>query len=594
MADFIARIRAELDTSQAQAQLRQLTSAQHVIPVRIELDASSINNLLRNLGSGSSGGLIQNFGNLGKQAGNAFVDNYFREQRQLARRAKQLQDQFPTSKVQSRADSFYLKAARAEAQEATKIEKEKLAEQDKIRKVFEQQQVQERRKQAKEIQREQTAHQKEEEKLQKLFEQQQVQTRRKQYQEQQALERQEARRVESERLKTQRVFEQQQVAQRQQASQYSQSFNNGKYTADQTVMGENLKAYDGQNTEALGRARAALEEYKGIMAELQQHYDPSQTLSFNDGELVNKFNNLENAAEKYKNAMREVGAESSKSLKPFEAQTESNKIIKYFNDNSKAAKKYGDRLKELADRMSKATTVGEKQNILTEFNNVKSAISAEGLTGRTIFDEISRGFSKVGQFIGTYRIIMEAVKTLKKMVSEVTAVDSALIELRKVSDASDVEIQQSFDAATASAKKYGTAISDVINSQADWARLGYGVKEAQQLADVTTLFQTVGDNMTQETASQGLISILKGYQMDVSQAESIIDKLNEVANTSPIDTAGLTEALERSVSSMAAAGNTLDESIGLITAANAVVQDPATVGTAFKTLTMRIRGAKTE
>ena len=54
-------------------------------------------------------------------------------------------------------------------------------------------------------------------------------------------------------------------------------------------------------------------------------------------------------------------------------------------------------------------------------------------------------------------------------------------------------------------------------------------------------------------------------------------------NTSPIDTAGLTEALERSVSSMAAAGNTLDESIGLITAANAVVQDPATVGTAFKT-----------
>ena len=34
---------------------------------------------------------------------------------------------------------------------------------------------------------------------------------------------------------------------------------------------------------------------------------------------------------------------------------------------------------------------------------------------------------------------------------------------------------------------------------------------------------------------------------------------------------------------MAAAGNTLDESIGLITAANAVVQDPASVGTAFKT-----------
>ena len=100
--------------------------------------------------------------------------------------------------------------------------------------------------------------------------------------------------------------------------------------------------------------------------------------------------------------------------------------------------------------------------------------------------------------------------------------------------------------------------------------------------------------MTQESASEGLISILKGYQMDVSQAESIVDKLNQVANTEPIDTAGLTEALKRSVSSMAVAGNTLDETIGLITAANAVVQDPTSVGTAFKTLSMRLRSTKSE
>lgn len=43
-----------------------------------------------------------------------------------------------------------------------------------------------------------------------------------------------------------------------------------------------------------------------------------------------------------------------------------------------------------------------------------------------------------------------------------------------------------------------------------------------------------------------------------------------------------------------AANNTIDESIALITAANTVVQDPAAVGTAFKTISMRIRGAKTE
>ena len=40
--------------------------------------------------------------------------------------------------------------------------------------------------------------------------------------------------------------------------------------------------------------------------------------------------------------------------------------------------------------------------------------------------------------------------------------------------------------------------------------------------------------------------------------------------------------------------NSLDESIALITAANEVVNDPSSVGTALKTLTLRLRGAKTE
>lgn len=45
---------------------------------------------------------------------------------------------------------------------------------------------------------------------------------------------------------------------------------------------------------------------------------------------------------------------------------------------------------------------------------------------------------------------------------------------------------------------------------------------------------------------------------------------------------------------MNAGGNTLEESIGLIVAANDVIQNPESVGTAMKTLTMYLRAAKTE
>ena len=70
---------------------------------------------------------------------------------------------------------------------------------------------------------------------------------------------------------------------------------------------------------------------------------------------------------------------------------------------------------------------------------------------------------------------------------------------------------------------------------------------------------------------------------DSDFALSIVDKMNEVANNYSISSGGIGEALQRSASSMAAANNTIDETIAMITAANEVAQNPDKVGNAMKT-----------
>ena len=70
----------------------------------------------------------------------------------------------------------------------------------------------------------------------------------------------------------------------------------------------------------------------------------------------------------------------------------------------------------------------------------------------------------------------------------------------------------------------------------------------------------------------------------------IVDKFNEIGNNFAISSTGIGEALQRSASALAEAGNSIDESVALITAANSVVQNPEQVGTALKTLSMRLRG----
>lgn len=51
---------------------------------------------------------------------------------------------------------------------------------------------------------------------------------------------------------------------------------------------------------------------------------------------------------------------------------------------------------------------------------------------------------------------------------------------------------------------------------------------------MTTLYQKVGDNMTQESASENLISTLQGFKLKAKDAGSIVDRINEVNVTASI------------------------------------------------------------
>lgn len=99
------------------------------------------------------------------------------------------------------------------------------------------------------------------------------------------------------------------------------------------------------------------------------------------------------------------------------------------------------------------------------------------------------------------------------------------------------------------------------------------------MAKAASVYYNVGDDLADiGEASDSIISTMHGFGIEASNAMGIVDKFNEVGNRFAISSSGIGQALLRSASAMAEAGNTLDESIGLITAANSVVQNPESVG----------------
>lgn len=308
-------------------------------------------------------------------------------------------------------------------------------------------------------------------------------------------------------------------------------------------------------------------------------------------------NNMTKSQKSYSDWWNKELSKQEKQIKSFtqlDTTTASNKTLSWLKNNSKAAKDYGDVLTDLANKQRLATSADELKDYTKQVNAIKSEAIALGKTGRSFTNEVENSFKRIGQFVYTYGLIQQIPNTIGKMITAVKDVDAAQIELKKVTTASNNELSSYWDEAAESAKKYGATISDVISSTADWSRLGYNLKDAKKLSDATTLLQKVGDNMTQQSSSQGLISTLKGFNMQADEVGKIVDVANQIANTQPIDSSGIFEGLERSASSMKAANNTFEQTVSLITAANSVVQDPSSVGTALKTISMRVRGASTE
>lgn len=229
-----------------------------------------------------------------------------------------------------------------------------------------------------------------------------------------------------------------------------------------------------------------------------------------------------------------------------------------------------------------------------DFEQFNTKVKQAGLHTKSLGDRLKDAFKNFASFFSASRVIYEVISKLGETVQNVKNLDAAMVNLRKVTDETDASYDRFLTRATAKAKELGTTVVDLVDATTNFSRLGFSLSEAEELGQLATIYANVGDLSSIDDATNSMISTMKGFGIEAENASAILDKFNEVGNNFAISSGDIGEALQRSASSMAAANNTIDETIALITAANTVVQDATSVGTAFKTISMRIRGATTE
>lgn len=252
---------------------------------------------------------------------------------------------------------------------------------------------------------------------------------------------------------------------------------------------------------------------------------------------------------------------------------------------------------ELRNIMSRARNPGEGDSVeglQRDLAAVRSSMEELGFTSETVGQKLTRlfkdHFNTAIAMAGLHLLQNGLQQTLQNVVD----VDTAMTDLKKVSEGSSQDYANYLDSAGERAKSLGASITDVIGATSEFSRLGFNLEDASNLGDWATKYMNVSEYTNIEDAAQSLVSTLQGFHLAADDVGSVVDRFNEVGNNYAVSSQGLGEALQRSAAALYAGGNSLDESLGLVTAANEVVQDPDTVGTWAKTLSMYLRAAKAD
>ena len=203
---------------------------------------------------------------------------------------------------------------------------------------------------------------------------------------------------------------------------------------------------------------------------------------------------------------------------------------------------------------------------------------------------IKDAFENILRYQLAYKVIDQVISGFKSMVNAVADLDKKLTEFNKVADLTSDKLLEFSDRAFDAADEVGRTGSDMIEAATEFKRAGYSLEDSLDMGKSALLMTNVADGITQTSdAASTLIAVLKGFNINESDIMTIVDKMNSVSNQSPVGFDNLADGLERVSGTMNQAGNSIDETIGLLTGGYAQLRNMEKVSTGLITISQRLR-----
>ena len=269
-----------------------------------------------------------------------------------------------------------------------------------------------------------------------------------------------------------------------------------------------------------------------------------------------------------------------------------NKIGDYMKKNSGLSKQFRVELQKLQKQLTMRGANANVSDLTDEFLKLQIRIRETGEEGKKFWDVVKEkawygAASQIGMAFG----INDIIRYGQQAVSVITELDTSLVDLKKTTSMSSSELENFYYDSNDIAKQMGVTTEEIINQASAWSRLGYSTKEAsEQMAQLSSQFASISPGMDTDTAQEGLVSIMKAWDIGYQDVKSqIMDDINALGNAMAENNQDIVEGMERSAAALAAVGTSTKDAFALFSGIQEILQNAEKSGTSLRSVALRLR-----
>ena len=161
---------------------------------------------------------------------------------------------------------------------------------------------------------------------------------------------------------------------------------------------------------------------------------------------------------------------------------------------------------------------------------------------------------------------------MSNMAAQTAELDKAITEFKKVSDLTGESLSRYVDKLGDLGQLTARTKSEMVEAATQFRKNSFSDADSAILAQVATMYQNVSDtSISAADSASFIISQMKAFHIEATDAYDIIDKVNQVANNFAVGTNDLSSALEVAGAGLSTYNNTFDQTIGLVTAGSEIM-----------------------